>query len=219
MADPWSQLESWLGERGLTPPPGALGALRRHWALVAEESRRHNLTAIRRTAVAVERHYLDSLAPLWSGPALPEGPATVLDAGAGAGFPGIPLKLFRPAWDLTLADARLKKVRFLERVIQTLGLEGCRAVHARLGRASQALDARFDLVLARALAEPRAALRAAERAPRPGGALLLYTVRQDDAALQTLRAEGEKRSLRFAGQTQAALPSVRDHVLLEFRRD
>ncbi len=87
-----------------------------------------NLTAITEPREVLEKHFLDSLA------VLPEvrDAVTLLDLGAGAGFPGIPLKLARPDLEVVLVDAVGKKVAFMKHALVRLGLsKGGRALHVR----------------------------------------------------------------------------------------
>src|SRR5438874_1371233 len=95
---------------------------------------RFNLTAITDPDEILFKHFLDSLSLL----AVYDKPqARVLDIGAGAGFPGIPLKILRPQWKIVLLEATGKKVTFLQHVIETLNLRGIKTVHGRaeeLGR-------------------------------------------------------------------------------------
>ncbi len=89
-----------------------------------------NLTAITRPDEVVEKHLLDSLAVLAEVDAT--GARTVLDLGAGAGLPGIPLALARPSLHVTLVDTVGKKVAFMKTAAATVGLAGrVRALHAR----------------------------------------------------------------------------------------
>ena len=77
------------------------------------------------------KHFLNSLSLLMAFDA-PE--ARVLDIGAGAGFPGLPLKIVRPQWPLILLEATGKKVAFLQHLIETLHCTSIAAVHGRAGR-------------------------------------------------------------------------------------
>lgn len=123
----------------------------RYHALLVEWNARFNLTAITDEQGVLARHFADSLSALRE---LPPGAAKLLDLGTGAGFPGIPLKIARPALDVTLMDSTLKKVAFCQTVIGELGLAGSRAVHARAEEAAH--DAshreRYDVAIARAVA-------------------------------------------------------------------
>ena len=86
---------------------------------------------------------------------LPEKkPLRVLDVGTGAGFPGLPLKIFAPSIELTLMDSLQKRVKFLQAVVAELGLSGVHCVHARAEEAARmtAYREQFDIVCARAVA-------------------------------------------------------------------
>lgn len=75
----------------------------------------------------------------------------VLDIGAGAGFPGIPLRIEKKI-DLTLIDSVNKKVVFMNEVIEKLGLENARAIHTRAEDFAKDHREEFDVVVSRAVA-------------------------------------------------------------------
>jgi 16S rRNA (guanine527-N7)-methyltransferase len=110
---------------------------------------RVNLTAITQPLEVIEKHLLDSLA------VLPEvaGATTLLDLGAGAGLPGIPLAVALPSLSVTMVDAVNKKVAFLKHVVVKLGLAPrVRALHLRAAGAPEAETiALSEVVIARAL--------------------------------------------------------------------
>ena len=101
-------------------------------------------------AEAVDRNYLDCVAPLVGG--FPDA-ASAVDVGSGAGFPGIPLAIMLPDTRFTLIDALGKRVDFLREVIDRLGLNAV-ALHLRAEDAARREDLRegFDLAVARAVA-------------------------------------------------------------------
>src|SRR2546421_10374660 len=109
---------------------------------------RFNLTAITDPEEVLIKHFLDSLSLL----IVYDRPGTrLLDIGAGAGFPGLPLKIVRPHWQVMLLEATGKKVTFLQHVIETLKFQNVVAVH---GRAEELVHkpeyrAAFDVVTAR----------------------------------------------------------------------
>lgn len=112
---------------------------------------RVNLTAIHDPAGVQVKHFADSLAVLR---VLPPGRIGLLDVGAGAGFPGVPIKLVRPDVDLTLLDSVGKKTAFLRHLVGALRLEGVRVVTGRAEELGQRQGEResYDAVVARAVA-------------------------------------------------------------------
>src|SRR3989454_11911207 len=112
---------------------------------------RINLTAITDPEEVLIKHFLDSLSLLlvYNRPA-----ARLLDIGAGAGFPGLPLKIVRPHWEVELLEATGKKVTFLRHMIETLHLENVVAIQGRAEEFAhkQEYRATFDVVTARAVA-------------------------------------------------------------------
>lgn len=112
-----------------------------------------DLTAVSEPEEMIDRLYVDSLTPLQI-PGLIPVHAKVIDVGSGAGFPGLPLSIARPDLCITLLDAQQKRVRFLQAVIEELGLSNVKAIHGRAEDAARLPEYReaFDLALARAVA-------------------------------------------------------------------
>ena len=128
--DLWAdQLDAGLAEMGLELAAAQGGRLIGFLELLVTWNRAFNLTAIRDPRKLVTRHLLDSLSllPFLQGP-------NVLDVGTGAGLPGIPLAIARPAWSFTLLDSNAKKTRFVTQVRLELGLENLTVVHGRIER-------------------------------------------------------------------------------------
>ncbi|MDY7079142.1 MAG: 16S rRNA (guanine(527)-N(7))-methyltransferase RsmG [Chloroflexota bacterium] len=123
---------------------------------LATWNQQFNLTAITGREGVLVRHFLDSLSCL---KALPrselEAGVQVVDVGAGAGFPGLPLKIVCPEMRLTLLEATRKKVTFLEHLVSVLELKQVQVIHGRaedLGH-HPAHREQYDQALARAVAE------------------------------------------------------------------
>jgi 16S rRNA (guanine527-N7)-methyltransferase len=117
-----------------------------------------NLTAITEYEQVQIRHFLDSLSCLMATEtqlALAQPGARFIDVGAGAGFPGIPLKVVCTRARLTLLEATGKKVTFLEHLIRQLALQDATAIKARAEELAHDPDHReqYDLALVRAVAE------------------------------------------------------------------
>ena len=117
--------------------------------LLKEWNTRINLTAITEDEEIKLKHFQDSLSIL---PYIEGG--TLVDVGTGAGFPGLPIAIERPDVFVTLVDSLEKRVKFLQCVVDTLGLPNVKCVHARaedFGRDPEYRE-QFDYAAARAVA-------------------------------------------------------------------
>ena len=121
---------------------------------LVEWNRKMNLTRIIDYEDVRVKHFLDSLSTL---PYLQKEPngLRVIDVGTGAGLPGIPLKIARPDIILTLLEATIKKTRFLQHVIDKLGLRDIEIITGRAEEIAHKTEYRekYDLVISRAVAE------------------------------------------------------------------
>lgn len=115
---------------------------------------RVNLTRITDKGEVYAKHFYDSVTPLLVFGNLFEGKKTLVDVGAGAGFPSLPMKILQPELQVTIIDSLGKRLNFLEELIAKLGLKNVTLVHARAEDAGQdsKLREKFDLVTARAVA-------------------------------------------------------------------
>lgn len=125
--------------------------------MLREWNQRVNLTAILDDEGIAVRHLLDSLTlivHLDRMAAVTTRPLRLIDVGSGAGFPGLPLKIARPLLDVVLLDSLNKRVRFLNAVIDALGLDGISACHGRAEETARLPGRRehFDVATARAVA-------------------------------------------------------------------
>ena len=139
--------------------------------LLVRWNARTNLTAIRDPEAMVTRHFGESLfAARALSPRLKPS-ATLLDFGSGAGFPGLPIQLYRPDLKVTLAESQGKKASFLREAIRTLGLN-TEVWSARVE--AMPTGKTFDCVTLRAVDNMDAALPAAiNRASIPGWIAIL----------------------------------------------
>ena len=116
-----------------------------HMEILLRWNRVHNLTKVIKPEEIITHHLLDSL----SIASLIRG-ERVIDVGSGGGFPGIPLALALPDTRWTLVDSRGKRARFLEEVVDLLGLERVEVVHQRIEHYLP--EENFDTLVARAVA-------------------------------------------------------------------
>lgn len=118
--------------------------------LLLEWNEKINLTAIVEPEEVILKHFIDSLTIN----KYIEKNKTIADVGTGAGFPGIPLKIYRPDLNVTLVDSLNKRINFLNEVIDKLDLKEISTVHSRVedfGRDKKYRES-FDYVTARAVA-------------------------------------------------------------------
>lgn len=112
-----------------------------------------NLTAITEKNDVYLKHFYDSIAPILHG-YIKNEPIKLLDIGAGAGFPSIPMKIIYPQLDITIIDSLNKRITFLKQLSVVLHLEGVHFFHGRAEDFGQDINfrAQFDIVTARAVA-------------------------------------------------------------------
>lgn len=157
---------------GVGVPDGAVEKLAAHLAAVLEWNQRFNLTRIEGEREAVLKHIVDS-ATCWR-VFRPRPGLRVLDVGSGAGYPGVVLKLLAPEVQMVLLEATHKKCQFLEHVAREVVGSGLEVLWARAEDAGRqpAYRERFDLVVARAVAELRVLVEYALPFVKAGGYFL-----------------------------------------------
>lgn len=123
-----------------------------YYEMLVEWNQVMNLTAITEYEEVIEKHFIDSLASVKVYDYSKTG--KIIDIGTGAGFPGIPLKIAFPEMEVVLLDSLNKRVKFLNEVIEKLGLQGIRAIHGRAEDFAKQKEYRenFDLCVSRAVA-------------------------------------------------------------------
>ncbi|MDV5977282.1 UNVERIFIED_CONTAM: 16S rRNA (guanine(527)-N(7))-methyltransferase RsmG [Streptococcus canis] len=124
-----------------------------YFKLLVEWNTKINLTAITEENDVYLKHFYDSIAPILQG-FLSNDPVRLLDIGAGAGFPSLPMKILFPNLEVTIIDSLNKRISFLTLLAQELGLENVHFFHGRAEDFGQnkAFRAQFDIVTARAVA-------------------------------------------------------------------
>ena len=188
-------LSEGVKKLGILLPNGAERQLTAYATELLKWNQKVNLTAITAPGEVVDKHLLDSLA------VLPEvsGAARLLDLGAGAGLPGIPLAIALPGLDVTLVDAVAKKVGFMKHAIAMLGLAGrVRAVHVRASGypGKEGLSA-ADVVISRALMEVEGWRALARAYVAPGGRIVAMLGQTQDphARRYALPLSGDPRAV------------------------
>ena len=124
--------------------------LERFSSLLLEKNQVMNLTAITEPDAVAQLHLLDSAALL---PFVDLTGKTVVDVGTGAGFPGMPLRILKDDFDLTLLDSLGKRVNWLQEVCDELQLKRVACVHARAEEFAMQHREQFDIATSRAVAQ------------------------------------------------------------------
>ena len=151
--------------------------LERFAALLLKKNEVMNLTAITEPEAVAQLHLLDSAALTrfvdLSG-------KTVVDVGTGAGFPGMPLRILKDDFDLTLLDSLGKRIAWLDEVCGTLGLKRVECVHARAEEFAAGHRESYDLAVSRAVAQLNVLCELALPLVKVGGQFLamksVYTI-------------------------------------------
>jgi 16S rRNA (guanine527-N7)-methyltransferase len=152
-------------------PPGLAEQLRIYLELLLKWNARINLTAVRDPAQIVTRHFGESLfaARVLKEAGALEGSPTLSDIGSGAGFPGLPIKLFAPHLYLVLIESQNKKATFLREAIRTLKLTDAEVFGGR----AEAWGKSADIVTLRAVEKSESAFTSAFSMVAGGGTLAL----------------------------------------------
>lgn len=158
------RLEQGLAELSLALGSEAETKLLEYLALLEKWNQVYNLTAIREVERMVSGHLLDCLAvvPYVSG-------VRVLDAGSGAGFPGIPIAVAKPDTQVALLDSNHKKAAFLKQAVAELQLKNASVVCERVE--SWRTAEKFDCIISRALSEIAEFVERVMHLLAPGGVL------------------------------------------------
>jgi len=164
---------------GLDPDARLIEKLLNYLDLLEHWNRAYNLTAVKGQADMITRHLLDSLSILpWI------GSHNLLDAGTGAGLPGIPLALARPDLEVTLLDSSGKKIRFLNHVRRAMGLSNVIPVQARLESFSP--DVQFERIVSRAFSDLASFAQAARRLAAAPSRILAMKGKYPESELKVL---------------------------------
>jgi 16S rRNA (guanine527-N7)-methyltransferase len=206
-------LQTGLDAFGIGLPAGAPALLERYADRLLAWNRKVNLTSITAPVEVAEKHLVDSLLVL---PAL-AGARTLLDVGAGAGLPGVPLACARADLAVTCCDSVTKKVAFVKAVSAELGV-AVRAVSVRAeGDPERERLPRAEAVVSRAFADPDRWVPLGVRYLAEGGVLVAMLGR--DADRGRLEAVGAASGLRLERLDTFELPLSRSaRAIASWRR-
>lgn len=144
----------------------------------------YSLTSLRTDRDIIVKHFLDSALYL---NAIPSEVQSIADIGAGAGFPGVVLKILVPGLQVILIEPALKKETYLRNLISKLKLEGISTIRARVEDVS---DIQVDAVCTRALFSVKEFVEKAGHLVRPGGLFILSKGPKGDEELEEAQSAG-----------------------------
>jgi len=186
-----------------------------HMTALIAWSQTTNLTAISDPYEMAIKHFLDSIVPL----SYCNGMTNVLDMGSGAGFPGLPIKIWHPNIRLTMVDAVRKKVSFLKHVVRLMGVENVQAFHMRIEDIPRNPEiAAFDTIVCRAFGSLKYIVECARPLMSKKGQILIWKGRKPEKELQALRSVIENPSgdlwLRVASYRLPVIEAQRTLVVI-----
>lgn len=200
------------GEESAFLSPTQLRAISTYIDLLLRWNARINLTAIRDPEEIVTRHFGESFFAAHQ--LFPTNPAraksqkastvyTAADVGSGAGFPGIPIKLWQPDLNLMLIESNHKKSVFLRELVRALELTSIEVI---TDRAATLVGRTFDLVTLRAVERMESVLPTAARLLGPNGRLVLF--------ISSRQVHAVRSSLPFQWQRPIPIPQSSSRLLL-----
>lgn len=140
--------------------------------LLIVENEKYNLTAIKNIDEIIIKHFIDSVLPY----TFFKENSKVIDIGAGAGFPSIPLMIMRSDLQFLIMDSVNKKVQFVKMVKDELNLTNCEILHFRCEDLARKIEYRekFDYCISRGLANMSSLLEYSSGFVKVGGKVVAY---------------------------------------------
>ena len=181
-------------------------------------NRKINLSGSDDEQFVIQQHFVDSLSCALA--SVPFEQAKLLDIGTGAGFPGVPLKIYFPQMRLTLVDAVSKKILFLRQLCRQLGLAEviCLATRLPAPDSSELPSGGFDVIVSRAVGGLQDLLTLGAPLLAPGGSILLQRGKEGLQEVKESRQVLQKYGLQLAESRELQLSFLSyPRYLLTFR--
>ena len=207
-------LDAGLDALALPLPADARAKLVAYVALLAKWNATYNLTAIRDPDRMLTHHVLDSLSVIPTLDTLAGTQDTrVLDVGSGAGLPGLPIAIARPAWRVTMLEPVHKKAAFVTQAIAELAVGNAEVVAQRVE--DYAPDSPVRIAISRAFADLASFAESAARHVASDGAMVAMKGVHPDEELRELPPGVEARE-----QIPLSVPGVdaARHLIVMTRR-
>ena len=155
------------------------------YEFVIEKNKVMNLTNIVNEKEFILKNILDSVLP----EKYIKQNSSLIDVGAGAGFPSVPLKILRPDLNITMLDSLNKRVVFLNEVISVLNLKNIQAVHSRAEDYAKNQRESYDVCVSRAVARLNTLLEYCLPLVKVGGIFIAYkSLKADEEIIESEKA-------------------------------
>lgn len=138
-----------LKEKGIVLNEQQVQQFKQYFEILVEWNEKMNLTAITDVKGVYLKHFYDSLTIAFD---FEFKDQSIVDVGAGAGFPSVPLKIVYPDLKITIVDSLTKRITFLNHLFKELGLQNCKAISARAEDYAKDNRQKANIVMARAVA-------------------------------------------------------------------
>lgn len=186
--------------------------------LILEYNKHTNLTRITEDEEFNVKHFLDSLSLFKTDLFVKD--KKIIDIGTGAGFPGLPLKLYNEDLDITLLDSLRKRIDFLDGVIEELGLKKIRAIHARAEKIARDPNYResYDIAVSRAVANLSTLTEYAMAFVKVGGYFISQKGPEYKEELKSAKRAIELMGGEVKDVIHTPLPNDIDHYIIVIKK-
>lgn len=177
-------------------------------------NRKINLTTIVDDHGIIIKHFLDSLSILCCF-SIPKY-AKIADVGTGAGFPGLPIKIYRPDIEMFLIEASKKKVAFLKYLLSILGLENVEIANVRAEELIKlpAYNSQYDLVLTRYVASIIDSVEYCISLLRTNGTLIAYKLWDVESEVREAKPKLQQLGAVINSVTKSEITDIRRSFVL-----
>lgn len=184
----------------------------KYFELLVKTNEHVNLTAITSLEEVYLKHFFDSVLPLLEMPEVFVKNSSLIDIGAGAGFPSIPMKILRPDLKITIVDSLQKRINFLAELVAELQLTDVEMIHGRAEDVGQDPKYReqYDLVTARAVASLNVLCEYCLPFAKVGGEFVALKGPKGKEELKRAKVAVKKLGGKLVSNQEVLLPEVNE---------
>ena len=207
-------LKTYLDNQKIEYNQQVLDKFELFYQLLVEWNNKFNLTAITDKNEVEIKHFIDSITSY----KYIDNNINIIDVGAGAGFPSIPLAILRPDCKFTLIDSLNKRVTFLNEVISQLNLTNCVCYHSRIEDFALKNKNTFDVSIARAVAPLNILLEYTIPLLKINGKLIAYKGSNIDEEINESKAASKVLNCKLINKYELTLPNDDYRCLVEYKK-